>query len=395
MIQAKAPTPLPVSSPGNRAINALSPARTTRHLDPSTPPRTACLRTELPFPLVRGGELAELRLVYELSGPPGAPLVVALGGISAGRHVVATPEDPTPGWWTALAGPGQAVDPRQVRILSFDWVGGNGDSSGPRSGIDGVLPGAFPAVDSHDQSNALALLLDHLGEPRVDLLLGASYGGMVALAFAADHPERLGRVVVISAADRPHPRSTAWRTIQRRIVELAGRGNAWAEGLSLARGLAMTTYRSADELAERFGGSPGLTREGSYRFPVEAYLDSRGEVFANTFHPQAFLCLSQSIDLHRVDPERIAASVTLVAVTTDELVPSSQLRRLAIEIGPETKLVEIDSRYGHDAFLKEAEALGAIVAPIVSSIVSSPATGTASKLDITPKNVVANEGGLV
>ena len=308
MTQASTPC-LPGSSRGNRDHSVGAPPTSCHNSPPNLTPTPSVpaadhFRDPAPFPLVHGGELPELCLAYELSGPFGAPLVVAQGGISASYHVVETSRDPSPGWWQALVGAGRAVDPAQVRVLSFDYLGGNGGSSCSWDRSEPATADDPVAIDPRDQALALVRLLDHLGEPRIDLFLGASYGGMVALALATEHPERLGRAVVVGAADRAHPRSTAWRTVQRRIVQLATRQGASREGLALSRALAMTTYRSADELEQRFGGRARREDDGRLRFPVEGYLDARGDDFARRFDPRAFLTLSQSIDLHRIDPSR-------------------------------------------------------------------------------------------
>ena len=90
---------------------------------------------------------------------------------------------------------------------------------------------------------------------------------------------------------------------------------------------------------------------------MEAYLNARGEDFAERFPPETFLCLSQAIDLHRIDPALVQVPTTLVGVTSDQLVPISQMRELSERITAPCNLFELDSIYGHDAFLKEVEAL--------------------------------------
>jgi homoserine O-acetyltransferase len=305
--------------------------------------------------LEHGATLVGGRVAYEISGPAGAPVVVVLGGISAHCHVTATPERPEPGWWQGLVGPGRAVDPERVRVLAFDYLGGNGSSTGPRN----TRAEEFPAVTTADQARALAHLLDELGVRRLEAFVGASYGGMVALAFAALFPRRLGRLVMVSAAHRSHPQAIAWRSLQRKIVRLARRQGAAHEGLVLSRGIAMVTYRSPDELEQRFGTSP-RPGEAGFRFPVDDYLEARGEDFARTFHPDAFLCLSESIDLHQVDPSKIEAASTLVAVRSDQLVPIEHMWALNRCLRA-SEWVEIASLYGHDAFLKETETLNGIL----------------------------------
>ena len=114
------------------------------------------------------------------------------------------------------------------------------------------------------------------------------------------------------------------------------------------------------EFRQRFSSEPE-ERDGKFHFPVEAYLHARGEDFANRFPPETFLCLSQAIDLHSVDPAAVAVPTTLVGVTSDQLVPLSQMRELAAGITAPCNLVELESIFGHDAFLKEVEALRPIL----------------------------------
>lgn len=347
------PESLPASSPGNR----FQPASTFSLSTEDVPLPAGVRAGELPprWRLEHGATIENGRVAYELSGADGAPVVVVQGGISAHCHVTATPERPEPGWWQDLVGPGRAVDAERFRVLAFDYLGGNGGTSGPRN----TRPEAFPAVTTSDQARVLAQLLDRLGIERVEAFVGASYGGMVALAFAALFPERVGKLIVISAAHRSHPQSIAWRSLQRKILRLARRHSAVHEGLALSRALAMVTYRSPAELEQRFGTAarPG---ESGFRFPVDDYLEARGEDFARTFHPDAFLCLSESIDLHHVDPAKIEAASTLVAVRSDQLVPIEHMWALNRCLRA-SEWVEISSVYGHDAFLKEIATLGVAV----------------------------------
>jgi homoserine O-acetyltransferase len=179
---------------------------------------------------------------------------------------------------------------------------------------------------------------------------------MVALAFGERYPERVLQLVTIGASDRAHPMATAWRAVQRRVVRFAASmGNA-KEGLQLARALAMSTYRSSEEFGARFGGLPAQGDDGGFTFPVEEYLFARGADYATRYRPEAFLCLSESIDLHRVDASRICVPVAAVAIREDQLVPLADVRGLVARL-PYGRLYEISSIYGHDAFLKESEQL--------------------------------------
>jgi homoserine O-acetyltransferase len=190
---------------------------------------------------------------------------------------------------------------------------------------------------------------------------------MVALAFAERYPALVERLVVIGAAHRTDVLTTAWRVIQRRTVELGLTTGHAHEALVLARELAMTTYRSRRELAERFDAAPRITR-GDVQFPVEEYLHHHGEKFARRFTASRFLALSLSSDLHRVDPARIATPTTLVAEEGDLVVPRVHVEELAALLGGPCDLVDLPSVHGHDAFLTEPERLGAILEHALSTV---------------------------
>lgn len=289
---------------------------------------------------------------YEIVGPADAPVVVALGGISASRHVTSTDENAAPGWWHEIAGPGRAIDTTRVRVLGIDYIdGGRGSDGRPKR-----------AITTHDQADAVAAVLDALGVERVHAFVGASYGGMVALAFAERWPQRVERLIVISAPHEPHPMSTALRALQRRIVGLGIDTGETKEALALARGLAMTTYRSAREFAERFDVQPIERTTNDAIFPVEGYLLHHGERFAAAWSPERFLTLSLSIDLHRVDPTAITAPTLLVAAEGDTIVPGEQMAALAELIAGPVRLAQLPTLNGHDAFLTEPDALGRLIA---------------------------------
>ncbi len=321
----------------------------------AAPVREGVLQLEQPLPLHHGGSLDGVRVAWRVTGNPDGPLVAALGGISAGRAVadIGTREK---GWWCEVIGTGKALDTERYQVLGIDFLGGSGATTGPRAGQTN-----FPSISSYDQAEILRRVLEHLHAGSLAAIIGASYGGMVALAFAERYPQLVKHVVAISAADRSHPMATAWRSVQRAMVRYAAKSGHAPEGLRLARALAMATYRSPEEFATRFTGAPSRI-EGRFQFPVEAYLLARGDAYAATYVPEAFVCLSESIDLHVVDAGRIRVPVTLVGILEDQLIPICDLRSLRARLGGEASLVELSSLYGHDAFLKEAAALEPVFA---------------------------------
>jgi homoserine O-acetyltransferase len=304
-----------------------------------------------PFTLHYGDSLPDARVSFRLVGNEQGPVVVVLGGISAHRIVIGAPGE---GWWPEMVGPGLGVDTRQYLVLGIDYIGGRGDSSTPSVG------GQFPPISSYDQAGALSQIVRHLGLRSLHAIVGASYGGMVALCFAERYPGLVGHIVVLSAADRSQVLSTAWRSVQRQIVrEAVARGDG-ASGLKLARALAMATYRSPVEFAIRFGGAPKRMAD-RFRFPIEDYLFARGDDYVQQYRAESFLSLSESIDLHEMDATRVHTPATLIAVREDQLVPFNDMQALSARLNGPRQLIEINSIFGHDAFLKEGAALTPII----------------------------------
>ncbi len=309
------------------------------------------LRLPQPCTLYYGDVLPDARIAFRLEGPEDAPVIAVLGGISAHRVVAG---GGGVGWWPEIVGPGLGVDTRQYRVLGIDYLGGRGESSTPQSG------GKFPPLSSYDQADALCAIMRHLRLKPLHAIVGASYGGMVALCFAERYAELVSHIIVLSAADKSQVLSTAWRSVQRQIVrEAIARGDGPA-GLKLARALAMATYRSAVEFQLRFGAAP-TRNEDRFRFPIEDYLFARGDDYVQKYRAESFLVLSESIDLHQVDATRIHTPATLIAVREDQLVPFHDMQALSARLNGPRQLIEINSIFGHDAFLKEGAALIPII----------------------------------
>jgi homoserine O-acetyltransferase len=304
-----------------------------------------------PFKLHYGDVLPDAKVAFRLVGPEDAPVIAVLGGISAHRVVTGAAGA---GWWPEIVGPGLGVDTRQYRVLGIDYLGGRGDSSTPDTG------GRFPPLSSYDQADALCAIVRHLRLKALHAIVGASYGGMVALCFAERYAGLVNHIIVLSAADKAQVLSTAWRSVQRQIVrEAIARGDGPA-GLKLARALAMATYRSAVEFQLRFGAAP-TRNEDRFRFPIEDYLFARGDDYVQKYRAESFLVLSESIDLHQMDATRVHTPATLIAVREDQLVPFHDMQALSARLNGPRQLIEINSIFGHDAFLKEGAALTPII----------------------------------
>lgn len=288
----------------------------------------------------------KVRLSWQLVGVAQAPVVFLAGGISAHRHAAANTVDATDGWAQGLLDQGRALDPARRRVLSFDYVGADG-------GIDAPL-------DTADQADAIALLLDALGVDALEAFVGYSYGALVGLQLAIRHPSRLQRLVAVSGAHRAHPYAAAWRALQRKAVALGQLQCADEQGLSLARQFAMLSYRTPEEFAERFDAAPEL-ENGRVRVAAEDYLDAAGARFVARIPVVAWLRLSESIDLHRIDPAQVQVPTTVIAVEGDRIVPLADAVALVEGLGARGRLRVLRSTYGHDAFLKETDRIDALL----------------------------------
>lgn len=313
-------------------LQSVSPEATdaAQHL-----PYARRVRFDTTIDLVHAGPM-RLTLSAEILGAPDAPAIVVLGGISAGQHLCANTLDTSPGWWESQVGLGRTLDPARHQLIGLTWLGADGALDAP--------------LDTGDQAEVVARVLDFLGLARAQALIGASYGAMVALQFAARYPERLGHLLVISGAHRSHPFASAWRGLQRRIVR-SGVADP-EQALSLARQLAMLSYRTPEEFAERFAETPAFVAERLVT-PADAYLEACGQRYVRQWSATAFLRLNESIDAHRVDPAAIRVPTTILAIAEDRLVPIGDLYALAEGLGATSKLHHVRSRFGHDAFLTE------------------------------------------
>ena len=295
----------------------------------------------------------QVKLGWSWLGDSSLPVVVVLGGISADRFVAYDELLDCNGWWESFVGINKAVNTQKYSVLSFDYLGGCATTRFLESD-DKTLP-----ISTSDQAKVLKHLISKLSINHIHSIVGSSYGGMVALAFSELYPESLSQQIIISAANKSHPRSTALRQVQRSIVSFgidAGNAN---QGLSLARQLGLITYRSKDEFLNRYD----LENLTLGQQNLKSYLNINGEKFAKKFNPNAFLCLSHSIDSHQVEPTKIYTPSLFISVDSDELVFPIQLEDLANNLNAQANHITIKSSYGHDAFLKEHQ----ILKPIIQS----------------------------
>jgi homoserine O-acetyltransferase len=320
-------------------------------VDAPQPRRLAVTRDALE---IEGCELAGAELAGYATGPElgTAPIVVVAGGITATPFPF-TGDD---AWWPAFAADG-LIDPARHTVLAPCWPG-NGSTW--RSFAEAPLP----PLSAAGLADLIAAWLDGIGVTAPVWFVGASLGGMVGAALAMRHPERVARLVAISAALRPDGWGTAMRHLQRELVRDGLRTGDVAAGMVRARQLGILTYRSRAELDTRFGLlSPELDRP-----PVAEYLDHHGRAFAARFPVRTFMLLSEAIDRCELRDRRalarVTAEVAIVGVPGDLLFPfelQEEMHRELVAAGVAASLWTLPSEFGHDAFLADQARLAALL----------------------------------
>ncbi len=331
---------------------------------------------------IAGGPLEDVTLTGQIwpATEPDGRAVVLLGGITA-TDDPAGPE----GWWPEVVA---RIDRARVSLYA-PALAGKG-TAWPALWSDPP-----PALSAATLADLVEVWLEGVGCPAGAIVVGASLGGLVALALAARHPARVGRLAVISAGARPDGWGTGVRHLQRALVGDALGGGDAARGMSLARQLGMLTYRGRAEIDARFP----VARADHDDPPIAAYLEHHGRKFAASFNPRAFLVLSDAIDRPPFGADRAAiraalasirARTVVVGVPEDLLFPF----RLQAELVEDLRLAGVDaglrtltSVYGHDAFLADQAALARILedaavfaplpAPALAPVpeVTAPASG--------------------
>jgi homoserine O-acetyltransferase len=341
---------------------------------------------EHPLPLDCGRQLTEVTLCYESFGqlsPAGDNAILVCHALTGDSHVAGKydPADRKPGWWEQAVGPGKALDTDRYFVICSNVLGGCQGSTGPAS----VNPetGApygpdFPLITPRDMVRAQARLLDKLGVNRLVAVVGGSLGAMQTLNWAVTYPERVRGIVPIGGAGRFHPQGIALNEVQRQAIMndpgyMGGRYYGTpgpVGGLATARMLGMITYRSDESMWHQFGrsvrqGRAELPAEGGFgiTYEVESYLHHQGETLVHRFDANSYLYLSRAMDLQDIGRgfpsyeaahAAIKAKVLSIGIRSDLLFPpylQQETAELVRAAGGQAEYIEMDSPWGHDAFL--------------------------------------------
>jgi homoserine O-acetyltransferase len=361
-------------------------------------PATKFVALPDPFPFWRGGELHEGRVAYETWGDLNAArdnAILLFTGLSPSAHAASSPKDPAPGWWEKMVGSGKAIDTDRYFVICVNSLGSCFGSSGPAS-IDPATGLAyrldFPDLSVEDIARGGFEVVRALGIEKLSAVVGASLGGMVVLAFAAQFGGVARRVISISGSPAASPFAIALRSLQRDAIltdadwqdgQYSGEVRP-VTGMRLARKLGTITYRSAAEWKHRFGRRPASDRRyqalppGRAHFPaefaVQDYLNAQADKFVSVFDPNCYLYLSRAMDrfdlsAHGGNPaaalRRAAAEKALViGVESDILFTIKEQNAIAEafqDVGTDTEFVPLASLEGHDAFLVDIEPFAAAI----------------------------------
>ncbi len=316
-------------------------------------PSARALRTLVvpTFTLESGDVLHDVRQAYHLDGT----LNMARDNLVLVFHALTGSPDAAGDWWPRVVGPGCALDTTRYAVLVPNLLGSCYGTTGPSDHPDE----RFPAVTPRDQARVAALLVESLGVSDVALVTGGSLGGMVSLEWTATFAGRTRATVALAAPAAHTAHAIAWNAVQRACLDAAGDA-----GLAIARQISMIAFRSEREFEARFGRS--TAPDG--RFAVESYLAHQGDKLSARFDAASYRTLLDAMDAHDLGRGRgglsralraLRGTVYAVGVPGDQLYSADVVRQWATLAGAEYR--ELQSSFGHDAFLLEHEQVGAIL----------------------------------
>ncbi len=338
--------------------------------------------------LESGHSLGPVDIVYETYGRPNedrSNAILICHALSGDHHAAGyyDPHDRYTGWWDNMIGPGRAFDTDRFWLICANIIGGCKGSTGPGSinpssgkpyGLD------FPVVTIGDMVEAQRRLIDHLGIKQLYSIAGGSMGGFQVMEWALRYPERVRSAICIASAARLSTQAIAFNTVGRSAIT---RDPDWnngqyhekgpEQGLAIARMVGHITYLSQMLLDTKFGRKLQSADRLSYNFrsefAIESYLNYKGSAFTQRFDANSYLYITKAMDYFDITRsygplkeafQRVSARCLFVSYSSDWLFPTAQsleMVRAMLAGGGQVSFVEIDSPYGHDAFLVEAAKL--------------------------------------
>ncbi len=345
------------------------------------------------LPLECGRNFGPITLAYETYGkssPAKDNAILILHAFSGDAHAAGFnhPHERHPGWWDIMIGPGKAFDTSQYFVICSNVIGGCKGSTGPSSinpqtGRPYAL--SFPMVTIHDMVNAQRALIDHLGIDQLLCVVGGSMGGMQVLQWVVSYPERVRLAIPIATTSKLSSQSIAFNEVGRQAIQSDPH---WKEGefygkpiprrgLAIARMIGHITYLSEKSMHQKFGRKLQDKAEYGYDFradfQVESYLRYKGDHFVDRFDANSYLYISKAMDYFDLAQPygsieqafaNVKAKFLVISFSSDWLFPSHQSKEIVSacrHVGAEAIYTEIQTDYGHDAFLLESEQLTSLI----------------------------------
>lgn len=349
--------------------------------------RSTTLFTEAPLALDSGATLSGVKVGYETYGtlnPDGSNAVLICHALTGDQYVASThPITGKPGWWERLVGPGKLIDTNRFFVICSNVLGSCLGTTGPWD--DNPETGkpwgtSFPVITIRDMVKVQAALVEHLGIDRLMMIIGGSMGGMQVQEWLTTYPEKLHSAVMLATAPRHTAQNIAFHEVGRQAImadpdwrdgRYYDHGVKPAKGLSVARMTAHITYLSEDALTEKFGRNlqerDAVTFGFDADFQVESYLRYQGSTFVDRFDANSYLYITRAMDYLDIaarhggrlaDAFKGAAHVRccVISFTSDWLYPTVENKSIVHALnaaGVPVSFAEIDSPFGHDAFLLE------------------------------------------
>ncbi len=348
-------------------------------------------------------ELKEVTIAYETYGRLNAQksnAILIMHAFTGDAHCAGYHEgDEKPGWWDNMVGPGKTFDTEKYFIVCSNILGGCQGSTGPSSinpktgkeyGLD------FPAISISDMVRAQKKLIDFLGIEKLFSIVGGSMGGMQVLQWVNDYPDKMLSAIPIATTMRHTPQQIAFNEVGRQSVmaDIAWNGGHYystgnpERGLSVARMLGHITYMSDISMKEKFPIEKDKERKAKFNFnadfEVEEYLRHRGSTFVKRFDANSYLYISKAMDHFDVNNEdflkdkNINIKFLVLSFKSDWLYPAEQSEDIVKSLklrGQKVTYCNIDSTYGHDAFLLEKEDEGKIITSFLNNLESGVISG--------------------
>lgn len=341
---------------------------------------------DAPLPLACGRDLADYQLVYETYGELNearSNAVLVCHALSGNHHAAGyhSAGDKKPGWWDECIGPGKPIDTDRFYVVSLNNIGGCHGSTGPTS----INPQTgqpwgpdFPPLRARDWVNSQARLADYLGIECWAAVVGGSLGGMQAMRWALEYPDRIRHCIVIAAAMKLSAQNLAFNEVARQAImsdpafadgHYQANGTVPASGLALARMVGHITYLSDHAMASKFGrdlrsGSFKQGDEENVEFQVQSYLRYQGSQFSSSFDANTYMLMTRALDYfdlaREYDNDPVAAfrhascSFLVISFSTDWRFSPERSREIVnalIAADRPVTYAEIEADEGHDAFL--------------------------------------------